>query len=223
MYHENFFCPFLPMFSIFDGKMVNVVENAECFSSWLFFCSKIRFANIIWMTMEEGVEKQWKIITDIKLHYAKKNMQRVSSMECSKYKFEKNGFITFEEMKSNIEHFEQQLNVTANYTIIDNITDEALEIAAKMFISLNQCPTYLYGWQFLYSELLNKSPPDIIILTLNRIIKGAKSKRDVKAQIAKSILGRITNLLSLKYEHILNLNLPNRNFGNENLDDIYGK
>ena len=33
MYHEDIFCPFLPMFSTFDGKMVNVVENAECFSS----------------------------------------------------------------------------------------------------------------------------------------------------------------------------------------------
>ena len=33
MYHEDIFYPFLPMFSTFDGKMVNVVENAECFSS----------------------------------------------------------------------------------------------------------------------------------------------------------------------------------------------
>ena len=32
MYHEDIFYPFLPMFSTFDGKMVNVVENAECFS-----------------------------------------------------------------------------------------------------------------------------------------------------------------------------------------------
>ena len=31
MYHEDIFYPFLPMFSTFDGKMVNVVENAECF------------------------------------------------------------------------------------------------------------------------------------------------------------------------------------------------
>ena len=33
MYHEDIFYPFLPMFSTFDGKMVNVVENAECFAS----------------------------------------------------------------------------------------------------------------------------------------------------------------------------------------------
>ena len=31
MYHEDIFHPFLPMFSTFDVKMVNVVENAECF------------------------------------------------------------------------------------------------------------------------------------------------------------------------------------------------
>ena len=36
MYHEDIFCPFLPMFSTFDGKMVNVVENAECFSIYLY-------------------------------------------------------------------------------------------------------------------------------------------------------------------------------------------
>ena len=31
MYHEDIFYPILPMFSTFDGKMVIVVENAECF------------------------------------------------------------------------------------------------------------------------------------------------------------------------------------------------
>ena len=31
MNHEHIVYPFLPMFSPFDGKMVNVVENAECF------------------------------------------------------------------------------------------------------------------------------------------------------------------------------------------------
>ena len=31
MYHEDIFYPFLHMFSTFDRKMENVVENAECF------------------------------------------------------------------------------------------------------------------------------------------------------------------------------------------------
>ena len=31
MYHEDIFYPFLPIFSTFDGKMVSVVENADCF------------------------------------------------------------------------------------------------------------------------------------------------------------------------------------------------
>ena len=31
MYHEDIFYPFLPIFSTFDGKLVNVVENADCF------------------------------------------------------------------------------------------------------------------------------------------------------------------------------------------------
>ena len=35
IYHEGIFYPFLPMFSTFDVKMVNVVENAECFSKWI--------------------------------------------------------------------------------------------------------------------------------------------------------------------------------------------
>ena len=35
---QTFFTPFLPMFSTFDGKMVNVVENADCFwSTFLLF------------------------------------------------------------------------------------------------------------------------------------------------------------------------------------------
>ena len=36
MYHEDIFYPFLPMSSTFDVKMVNVVENAECFGSSRF-------------------------------------------------------------------------------------------------------------------------------------------------------------------------------------------
>ena len=36
MYHEDIFYPFLPIFSTFDGKLVNVVENAECFCNVLF-------------------------------------------------------------------------------------------------------------------------------------------------------------------------------------------
>ena len=32
MYPEDIFYPLSPMFSTFDGKMVNVVENAECFN-----------------------------------------------------------------------------------------------------------------------------------------------------------------------------------------------
>ena len=51
MYHEDIFYPFSPMFSTFDGKMVNVVENAECFyiypslAQTLFFLSIFRFKN----------------------------------------------------------------------------------------------------------------------------------------------------------------------------------
>ena len=39
MYHEDIFYPFSPpMFSTFDGKMVNVVENADCFwNTFLLF------------------------------------------------------------------------------------------------------------------------------------------------------------------------------------------
>ena len=38
MYHEDIVYPILPMFSTFDWKMVNVVENAECFRWFLLKC-----------------------------------------------------------------------------------------------------------------------------------------------------------------------------------------
>ena len=49
MYHEDIFYPFLPMFSTFDGKMVNVVENAECFQGLGHtFKGKIAISLSIW-------------------------------------------------------------------------------------------------------------------------------------------------------------------------------
>ena len=92
-----------------------------------------------------------------------------------------------------------------------------------MFIYLNQCPSYLYGWQLFYSNLLNEPSPDIIILTLSRILKSAKNNEDIVKTLAKKILQRMTDLLNLKYEGVLDLSLKSRHPGLEMIEPPYGR
>ena len=178
---------------------------------------------MIWMKLDEGSENLWKLLTKIKLEFVMKNMQKVSKMDCYIYNPQKTGFIKDEDITNNVKSIEDGLNVMATDITFENITDEALEMAGEMFIYLNQCPGYLYGWQLFYSDLLNGSPPDVIILTLNRILKSAKNSEDVIANLAKMILGRITDLLQLKYEGILDLSLKSRQPGLDMIEPPYGK
>ena len=56
MYPEDIFYPLSPMFSTFDGKMVNVVENAECFYYNCFTAPTLNTTNQyeVWSSLSTG-------------------------------------------------------------------------------------------------------------------------------------------------------------------------
>ena len=67
-----------------------------------------------------------------------------------------------------------------------------------MFIYLNLCPKFMWRWINLYVDLLQNSPPDIIVQTLNRILYEAKKNNDKSVfNITKSLFIKITKNLSL--------------------------
>ena len=58
-------------------------------------------------------------------------------------------------------------------------------------------------WLFFYNKLFQIQTPDIIILSLNRIMKSHSERQDGKLKdIAKKIFEKVSTTFSLKYEEI---------------------
>ena len=60
---------------------------------------------------------------------------------------------------------------------LNNVTDETFQTAAEMFFYLNLCPKSKFEWIQLFSDLLGKSSPDIILQTFSRINENVNTYR----------------------------------------------
>ena len=128
------------------------------------------------------------------------------------------GVLEETDIKYTVTQVEQMLELQSSELRFENMTAENLEIAANMFIYLLTCPFYnidnVYDekWfksrDMFYKDLFNKNTsPDIILLTLNRMMKVTnenKNKRYGK-QRDKKLLKRIADYLSLKHGTIRSL------------------
>ena len=84
-----------------------------------------------------------------------------------------------------------------------NLSNEFVRAAGEMFIYSFLCPKFMFDWTKFYVELLENSPPDIIVQTLTRIIIMGK-KNDDKAieNVARKILMKISEKISLQFQSI---------------------
>ena len=109
-------------------------------------------------------------------------------------------------MKSQIEDLSKALNLNTSDDVNTGLTDSTLKTAAEMFLYLNSCPDDLRSWFVFYEDLLQKKPLEVILLQLNRILKGGYSHKNKKFKtIAKKIFERVTTLFSFKYKKIQNI------------------
>ena len=112
---------------------------------------------------------------------------------------------------------EQKLNVNSSKLRFQNITREKLRVASEMFIYLNTCPgnannvatfsptqIWFKSWYKLYDDLFGHYSPDLIILTLNRIMK-ATTLDEFDFQRNQKIFRFLKTLLKLKYEEFQRL------------------
>ena len=84
-----------------------------------------------------------------------------------------------------------------------NISTSFLETAGGMFIYWNLCPKFMYEWKKFYIDLMQNASPDIIVLTLNRIIKTGEQNGDKTiVEIARKIFRKITEKYSLVFQQI---------------------
>ena len=151
-----------------------------------------RFANIL--NQINDTNKIWKVVKKIRSEIM---FLRVCDSSHSKVLF------TDTDIQLNMRAFEEEIQINSTRVISENMTDNQLKEAAQMFIYLNFCPDSLNPWFLFYKELFENKSPNVIALTLNRILKGNISdETDDLKKIAKTLLNELTSLLSLQYQYI---------------------
>ena len=99
----------------------------------------------------------------------------------------------------NVESVQQYLHVKSSDDVSEQMTNETLKIAAKMFWYLNSCTKESKPWVQFYTNLFQNSPPDQIVLSLNRILKKGNKKFGA---IAMTLFQNLTSVLNLNYPEI---------------------
>ena len=95
---------------------------------------------------------------------------------------------------------EQKLQIESTEEIFQNMTDEILNAVAEMYIYLISCPDPVKPWIILYQNLLQTESPDLILLTLNRLMKGTGKRKNNLIHVAEYLFRNVTSLLSKKQE-----------------------
>ena len=109
-------------------------------------------------------------------------------------------------INSQIVEVGKKLNVQLSERTLENMASAHLEKAAEMFIYLNLCLSsdeWGNKWFSFYSDLFKTKTLDVIILTLNRILKTSQTSDDIR--MAKSLLIKTTTLFSLNHQKIRSL------------------
>ena len=162
------------------------------------YCSKMnffRFARLISMTTLEH-KSIWDIIRKIRYGLVIDYSSVLSTSSC--ITSVSSTLFSDDILALNIELIEKELDLNTTDDFNDKVSNETLEIAGEMFIYLNLCPKFMWRWINLYVDLLQNSPPDIIVQTLNRILYQAKKNNDKSVfNITKSLFIKITKKLSL--------------------------
>ena len=99
-----------------------------------------------------------------------------------------------------MELIKNHFNVNETLHSDHTISNETIEAAGEMFIYLYLCPKFNWRWTNFYVDLLQNSPLDIIIQTLNRIMYTGKIKGD-------KYIFNVTKKVFLKVFDSFNINI----------------
>ena len=94
---------------------------------------------------------------------------------------------------SRVKAVEQILKIESSENLNDNLTNAELQTAAEMLLYLNMCPDTIKPWLLFYKDLFQTQSPDLIILTLNRLVK-TSSKTEHFGKIAETLYQRMKRL-----------------------------
>ena len=90
----------------------------------------------------------------------------------------RNTLISHNDKLLQVNAVENNLKIGSPGENIHTLTNKDLKTAAEMFMYLTICPNRIKPWITFYKELFQIQPVDQIILTLNRVMKGSKTKQN---------------------------------------------
>ena len=136
------------------------------------------------------MEEVWKILRQTK----------TVSYHCYEDREVYSHFYPQDLIQTQINEVEKHLQVNASNEPREDMTDSILEIAADMFLLLNSCPKTLKTWFLFYADLFENHSLDMIVLKLNRILKGKTTSQNEPLKIiAMKLFNRITSDFSLMH------------------------
>ena len=153
------------------------------------------------------MDKIWTVLRNTKLE------QPIFS-ECTD---NNNGFYKNDFIAEQVRKIEQKLHIQSSYQRYENMTAKSLKHAAEMFIYLGSCPGPLAQWFLFYTGWsdgksdssifsLLADQPDLIMLTLSRIMRGPNitpNKNHLAIRhITRKLLSRMILLLTQKFVEI---------------------
>ena len=106
----------------------------------------------------------------------------------------------------NVESVQKFLGIQSSDDVSKRMTNETLEVAAKMFWYLNSCTAESKPWVQFYTNIFQNFPPDQIVLTFNRILKKKSTRQNEKIRAtAMTLFQNLTSVLELNYKEIQNM------------------
>ena len=178
-------------------------------------CINLRFANILKLTRlsENNI---WSIV---------KKTKRDTDLDTP---CDESGLYMLQDqskMLSQVLKIEQQLHVESFEANFENMTLDDLNSAASMFIYLNTCPgifnddkvnlidldhimgneKWFKAWFQFYNSLFKSQSVDMIILTLNRLLKSKRLSQENNLYMNQKLFVKARTLFALKYGDIQGL------------------
>ena len=133
----------------------------------------IRLGNLLHLT-KFNHNTVWKIVKEIRTKYMLEYVPPTYECEATIVTIEKYA----DHVKHNLKALEEHLELNGTGSHFENITNETLENAAKMFTYLNFCPSKLL---FLYKRLLKTASPREMILTMTSLLKNSQNAAKVSS------------------------------------------
>ena len=142
----------------------------------------------------------WKLIRKQKIEYVIDNLQALPYKGC--FLYDTSALLDDDE---DFRKMENQLGINRSSLIYNNnMRNETIDNANTMFFYFNLCPKgSMLDWIHFYYNVFQNASPDIILLTLNRIMVAAKRNGDTMFfKVAKQIFLTIATKFSLQYPNI---------------------